>query len=138
MITQDAIEKIFHTKSYNEDSKKITQTLINRNINIIANPIPTGVFFWIDPSTSINLNGINIVNITDLSPNQIVMNPYKNIPIINYTKFKLPVIDTTNNSGLKLSEDHMIMLEIFEANRNKINMVWANKMKVDLKWNIEL
>jgi len=32
LITQDAIENIFHIKSYNEDSKKITEMLINKNI----------------------------------------------------------------------------------------------------------
>jgi len=31
-INQDRIENIFHVKSYNEDSKKITKTLINKNI----------------------------------------------------------------------------------------------------------
>jgi arsenate reductase-like glutaredoxin family protein len=34
LITQDTIENIFHIKSYNEDSKKITETLINRNIKM--------------------------------------------------------------------------------------------------------
>uniref|UniRef100_A0A6C0L9X1 AAA+ ATPase domain-containing protein n=1 Tax=viral metagenome TaxID=1070528 RepID=A0A6C0L9X1_9ZZZZ len=32
LITQDTIENIFHIKSYNEDSKKITEMLINKNI----------------------------------------------------------------------------------------------------------
>jgi DNA polymerase III delta prime subunit len=32
LITQDAIENIFHIKSYNEDSKKITEMLINKSI----------------------------------------------------------------------------------------------------------
>jgi len=34
LITQDTIENIFHVKSYNEDSKKITEMLINRNIKM--------------------------------------------------------------------------------------------------------
>jgi DNA polymerase III delta prime subunit len=34
LITQDTIENIFHIKSYNEDSKKITQMLINRNVKM--------------------------------------------------------------------------------------------------------
>jgi len=33
-ITTDALQNIFHTKSYNEDSKKITQMLINRPVKM--------------------------------------------------------------------------------------------------------
>ena len=34
LISQDTIKKIFHIKSYNEDSKHITRSLINRNVNM--------------------------------------------------------------------------------------------------------
>lgn len=34
LINEDTLMNIFHTKSYNEDSKKITQHLINTNVNI--------------------------------------------------------------------------------------------------------
>jgi DNA polymerase III delta prime subunit len=34
LITQDTIENIFHIKSYNEDSKKITEMLINKNVQM--------------------------------------------------------------------------------------------------------
>ena len=34
LITEDTIENIFHAKSYNEDSKKITEMLINNNIKM--------------------------------------------------------------------------------------------------------
>jgi len=34
ILTDDFISNIFHTKSYNEDSKKITHSLINRHTNI--------------------------------------------------------------------------------------------------------
>jgi len=34
LIKQDTIENIFHVKSYNEDSKNITQMLINKNVNM--------------------------------------------------------------------------------------------------------
>uniref|UniRef100_A0A6C0JJT3 AAA+ ATPase domain-containing protein n=1 Tax=viral metagenome TaxID=1070528 RepID=A0A6C0JJT3_9ZZZZ len=34
LITEDAIKNIFHAKSYNEDSKKITEMLINNNVKM--------------------------------------------------------------------------------------------------------
>jgi hypothetical protein len=34
LITEDTIENIFHAKSYNEDSKKVTEILINNDIHM--------------------------------------------------------------------------------------------------------
>jgi len=34
LITEDALQNIFHVKSYNEDSKKITQALINKPVKM--------------------------------------------------------------------------------------------------------
>jgi hypothetical protein len=96
----NSIYTITYSVTYNNNN-----VTVNRYVNITNFPV-NDIFFWIDPSDSstiTNDSNNNIALIKDKSINNIQMIHYNinsNYAKINNSIYMLPVIDTTNGSGL--------------------------------------